>query len=85
RYLRRHAMTWQEVMAEAREAEGSPEMRAQLRSRQQQAGRGGAAQAGVGADAMSPPSPQPSPSKGEHPEGHKGANAGPTSIDEVIG
>jgi flagellar biosynthetic protein FlhB len=38
RYLRRHAMTWQEVMAEAREAEGSPEMRAQLRSRQQLAG-----------------------------------------------
>lgn len=38
RYLRRHAMTWQEVLAEAREAEGSPEMRAQLRSRQQQAG-----------------------------------------------
>ncbi len=38
RYLRRHAMTWQEVMAEAREAEGSPEMRARLRSRQQQAG-----------------------------------------------
>jgi flagellar biosynthetic protein FlhB len=38
RYLRRHAMTWQEVMAEARESEGSPEMRAQLRGRQQQAG-----------------------------------------------
>lgn len=38
RYLRRHAMTWQEVLAEARESEGSPEMRAQLRSRQQQAG-----------------------------------------------
>ncbi len=38
RYLRRHAMTWQEVMAEAREAEGSPEMRAQLRGRQQRAG-----------------------------------------------
>lgn len=37
RYLRRHAMSWQEVLAEAREAEGSPEMRAQLRSRQQQA------------------------------------------------
>ena len=37
RYLRRHAMTWQEVLAEAREAEGSPEMRAQLRGRQQQA------------------------------------------------
>jgi len=40
RYLRRHAMTWQEVLAEAREAEGSPEMRAQLRGRQQQAGQG---------------------------------------------
>lgn len=38
RYLRRHAMTWQEVLAEAREAEGSPEMRARLRQRQQQAG-----------------------------------------------
>jgi len=40
RYLRRHAMTWQEVVAEAREAEGSPEMRARLRGRQQQAGQG---------------------------------------------
>jgi flagellar biosynthesis protein FlhB len=40
RYLRRHAMTWQEVLAEAREAEVSPEMRAQLSRRQQQAGRG---------------------------------------------
>lgn len=40
RYLRRHAMTWQEVLAEARESEGSPEMHAQLRGRQQQAGRG---------------------------------------------
>jgi flagellar biosynthesis protein FlhB len=79
RYLRRHAMTWQEVLAEAREAEGSPEMRAQLRSRQQQAGRGGATHHGAGADAMSPPSPQPSPSRGE------GANAGPKTIDEVIG
>jgi len=38
RYLRRHAMTWQEVLAEAREAEVHPEIRAQLRSRQQQAG-----------------------------------------------
>ena len=38
RYLQRHAMTWQEVLAEAREAEGSPEMRAQMRGRQQQAG-----------------------------------------------
>lgn len=40
RYLRRHAMTWQEVLAEARESEGSPEMRAQLRGRHQQAGQG---------------------------------------------
>lgn len=40
RYLRRHAMTWQEVLAEAREGEGSPEMRARLRGRQQQAGQG---------------------------------------------
>lgn len=38
RYLRRHAMTWQEVLAEARESEGSPEMRAQMRGRQQQVG-----------------------------------------------
>jgi flagellar biosynthesis protein FlhB len=38
RYLRRHAMTWQEVLAEARESEASPEMRAQLRGRQQQVG-----------------------------------------------
>ncbi len=40
RYLRRHAMTWQEVVAEAREAEVHPEVRAQLRGRQQQAGQG---------------------------------------------
>ncbi len=39
RYLQRHAMTWPEVLAEAREAEGSPEMRAQMRDRQQQVGR----------------------------------------------
>jgi len=52
RYLKRHAMTWQEVVAEAREAEGSPEMRAQMRSRQQQVGQG------------APPSPQPSPRGG---------------------
>jgi flagellar biosynthetic protein FlhB len=38
RYLRRHAMTWQEVLAEAREAEVHPEVRAQMRGRQQQAG-----------------------------------------------
>lgn len=38
RYLRRHAMTWQEVLAEARESEVHPEVRAQLRGRRQQAG-----------------------------------------------
>lgn len=38
RYLRRHAMTWQEVLAEARESEVNPEVRAQLRGRQQRAG-----------------------------------------------
>ena len=38
RYLRRHAMTWQEALAEARESEVHPEVRAQLRGRQQQAG-----------------------------------------------
>ncbi len=41
-YLRRHAMTWQEVLAEAREAEVHPEIRAQLRGRQQQAGQAAA-------------------------------------------
>lgn len=38
RYLRRHAMTWQEVLAEARESEVSPEIRAQMQGRQQQVG-----------------------------------------------
>ncbi len=38
RYLRRHAMTWQEVLAEARESEANPEVRARMRGRQQQAG-----------------------------------------------
>jgi flagellar biosynthetic protein FlhB len=97
RYLRRHAMTWQELLAEAREAEGSPEMRAQLRSRQQQAGQGGAPDRGAGADAMSPPSdgtPSHStkPANGQvagypqpSPTRGEGANAGPKAIDEVIG
>jgi flagellar biosynthetic protein FlhB len=35
RYRARHAMTWQEVMAEAQESEGSPQMRARMRGRQQ--------------------------------------------------
>ena len=38
RYLRRHAMTWQDVLAEARESEVNPEVRARLRGRQQRAG-----------------------------------------------
>jgi len=38
RYLRRHAMTWQEVLAEARESEVNPEVRARVRGRQQQVG-----------------------------------------------
>jgi len=38
RYLRRHAMTGQEILAEARESEVSPEVRARMRGRQQQAG-----------------------------------------------
>jgi flagellar biosynthetic protein FlhB len=74
RYLARHAMTWQEVLAEARESEGSPEMRARVRSRQQQAGQGAHARPKAMA---SPPPPQPSPQMGE------GANAGPKTIDEV--
>ena len=37
RYRARHAMTWQEVMAEAQESEGSPAMRARMRGRQQAA------------------------------------------------
>ena len=78
RYLRRHAMTWQEVLAEARESEGSPEMRARMRQRQQQGG--------TKADMQSTLSPiQSSPTEGEHPGGHKGANVRPKSIDEVIG
>ncbi len=40
RYLRRHAMTRQEVLAEAREAELPAEVQAQLRARQEQAARG---------------------------------------------
>jgi flagellar biosynthetic protein FlhB len=91
RYLRRHAMTWQEVLAEAREAEGSPEMRAQLRSRQQQAGRGANAGPTTGPlpnplqSGWSEPYP-PLPLAGEGGErAGESANAGPKSIDEVIG
>ncbi|MBZ0067355.1 MAG: EscU/YscU/HrcU family type III secretion system export apparatus switch protein [Thiobacillus sp.] len=84
RYLRRHAMTWQEVLAEARESEGSPEMRAQLRGRQQQAGQG-----------RSPlPTPDETPKQSTKPASGQvaayppegaGANVGPRTINEVIG
>jgi len=84
RYLRRHAMTWQEVLAEAREAEGSPEMRARMRQRQQQGGAKPGMQASPPSDvtpsrSTKPASgqvtgyPQPSPRAGE------GANARPKS------
>lgn len=70
RYLRRHAMTWQEVLAEAREAELPAEVQAQLRMRQQQAGQGGTA----GSLGAASPSPF-----------IQGAKTRPTSINEVIG
>lgn len=70
RYRQRHAMTWQEVLAEAREAEISPEIRAQMRGRQQQAG----------ANAKPGANPHPNPL----PEG-EGVNARPQAINEVIG
>ena len=63
RYLRRHAMTWQEVLAEARESEVSPELRARLHGRRQAAGQG--------AGDAATPHPNPLPLAGE------GANAGP--------
>ena len=37
RYRARHAMTWQEVQSEAKEGEGSPEMRGRMLGRQQAA------------------------------------------------
>ena len=37
RYRARHAMTWQEVLAEAKESEGSPEMRGRMLGRQRAA------------------------------------------------
>jgi flagellar biosynthetic protein FlhB len=80
RYLRRHAMTWQEVLAEAREAEGSPEMRARMRQRQQHGGVKAEMQAltppppdGTSSRSTKPASgqvagyPQPSPSVGLGP------------------
>ena len=96
RYLRRHAMTWQEVLAEAREAEGSPEMRARMRQRQQQGGAKLGIQATPPSDGSSNHSTkpaggqvagytQPLPRTGEHPGGNKGANVRPGTINEVIG
>ncbi len=51
RYLRRHAMGWRDVLAEARESELSPELRARMHGRRQQAGQG--------------PLPNPLPQAGE--------------------
>jgi len=96
RYLQRHAMTWQDVVAEARESEVNPEVRAQLRSRQQQAGPGLAASReatipllntspeGEGANVMPKASPLPKPL----PQAGEGANVAlraSKAIDEVIG
>ena len=52
RHRARHAMTWQEVLAEAKESEGSPEMRGHMLGRQQAA----AAQASAGS--LSNPLPE---------------------------
>ncbi|MFP5409842.1 MAG: EscU/YscU/HrcU family type III secretion system export apparatus switch protein [Gammaproteobacteria bacterium] len=91
RYLRRHAMTWREVLAEAREAELPAEVQAQLRARQQQAGQGANAESGArphpnpppegeGANARPKTRPHPNPlPKGE------GANVMPKAVNEVIG
>jgi flagellar biosynthetic protein FlhB len=91
RYLRRHAMTWQEVLAEAREAEVHPEVRARLRGRRQQVGQGANVMpeagphpnplpGGEGANVMPEAGPLPNPP----PEG-EGANAKPKTINEVVG
>lgn len=87
RYRRRHAMTWQEVLNEAREAEGSPEMRARMREKQHQANAGPRAPSRFipGRGWSLPSRSEGSPQVGEPPEGHIGANAGPNAIDEVIG
>jgi flagellar biosynthetic protein FlhB len=76
RYLRRHAMTRQEVLAEAREAELPAEVQAQVRARQEQAARGGVGaslQSGEGANAGPKTDPLPNPL----PQAGEGANAGP--------
>lgn len=64
RYRARHAMTWQEVLAEAKESEGSPEMRGRMLARRQAAA----------AQASSNPLPNSLPLAGE------GANAEPRAI-----
>lgn len=79
RYLRRHAMTWQEVLAEARESEPDPEVRARMRARQQQAG--------IRPVTASPPSSPEGTSRqatrpaggqiAAHPAAGEGANARP--------
>ena len=75
RYLRRHAMTPQEVLAEARESEISPELRARIRRRQQQTGQGRAGGPGAG------PAASPFPEGG----GANDALRTPKTLNEVIG
>ncbi len=97
RYLRRHAMTWQEALAEAREAELPPEVQAQVRARQEQAAQASAATAAVWAEAGPKTSPLPNPGETTKqstkpasgqvaaylPQTGEGANAGPKTINEV--
>ena len=83
RYLRRHAMTWQEVLAEARESEVHPEMRARLRGRRQQAGQGP-----LPNPLMNPLSDRLSPQAGKSPlipQAGEGTHVTPRTINEVIG
>lgn len=60
RYRARHAMTWQEVLAEAKESEGSPEMRGRMLGRQQAA----AQTASTNAKTKAGPHPNTPPGRG---------------------
>ena len=89
RYLRGHAMTWQEVLAEAREAEGSPEMRARMRQRQQQGGVKPDMQSLQPSDGTSSHSTQPASGQvagysQPSPRAGEGENDMPKSKNEVI-
>jgi len=89
RYLRGHAMTWQEVLAEAREAEGSPEMRARMRQRQQQGGVKPDMQSlqpsdGTSSHSTKPASGQVAGYSQPSPRAGEGENDMPKSKNEVI-